>query len=97
MGRKPKGYQLSPLTINHIDYIGGLHDGGVITEDQAAELIADGIREMPAEVRRVLLPFNTSIYRTVREHRRKGVDKIAIYVEKEKRYVAVDEPAKADK
>ena len=88
---KPKGFQLSPITLNHIEFIDGLFRSGIYTEDQAVEEVADAIREMPAPVRKVLLPLNKDVYRIITDHLSHGVRKIAVYRDGTgKKYVAAD-------
>ena len=88
---KPEGFQLSPITLNHIEFIDGLFRSGVYTEDQAVEEVANAIREMPAPVRKVLLPLNRDVYRIITDHLSHGARKIAVYKDGTgKRYMAAD-------
>ncbi|MBI4577956.1 MAG: hypothetical protein HY722_16970 [Planctomycetes bacterium] len=87
----PKGFQLSRLTLNHIEFVHGLLQSRAINEEQAVGLVADGLRGMPENVRRVLFPINKKVYRIITDHLSQGYRKISIWSDgKGKRYVAAD-------
>lgn len=88
---KHKGFQLSPLTLNHIEFVNGLYENETISEEQAVQLVADALREMPASVRNILLPMNKDVYRCITDHLAHGTRKIAIWADGSgKRYVAAE-------
>ena len=76
---KPRGFELPSLTSAHFNFVNGLYAEGVVTEEEAIDLFANGIREMPAEVRRVLLPIDKRIFKIISDYLEHGNRRIAIY------------------
>ncbi len=86
-----KGWQLSQLTILHIDFIVRLIDDGTVTETEGVELVEKGLEELVKDAKDVIFPINREIIGLVSQHFRSGRRKIAIYRDThDQRYVAAD-------
>ncbi len=88
---KTRGFQLSRLTIQHFDFLLGLHESGMLSEKGICEEAEAGLSGMPKEAERVIYPVNLEIVGLVSQHYRSGRKKIAIYRDADgQRYVAAD-------
>ncbi|HLD57023.1 MAG TPA: hypothetical protein VJA47_01880 [archaeon] len=86
-----QGFQLSRLTICHLDFLQGLYDDGFIDERALTELAHEGLKGIPKEAQRVLYPMTEEVVGLVANHYRSGKKKIAIYMDgKGQRRVAAD-------
>ena len=89
---KTRGFQLSQLMLQHIDFLAGMELSGVLTEEAVLEEIAKHFTSgIPAEARPLLLPFTGEVYRLVHQHFQSGRKKIAVYMNtRGQRYIAAD-------
>lgn len=87
--QEKSGIKLSSLTINHLEFVLGLKNSGMITEQQGLELITEAWSMFPKGAKQIMLPITTSMLDLIYNYITSGRRRIAIYIDdRGEKYIA---------